>query len=246
MIALVRVNGEDHQKFAELLPYLPPPPALRWSGFLISAQIPVSELCAWAHEARKQRPRLPLGIVLHDLKALPEIAASGLHFSPIVLPRDLCGESVPLPVLRSFRSYCIESELTLKLAAEYRPPPSMHDTIAVLISVGSAGGSRSRAAKCLGVSVSTLERRLKSAALPTAHYLLRDIRVATVQMNKAGGMPLQLAVNAAGWSSIKAYEKVLQRVRRSRCAILSGPWGPDAGDGKGGCSDLIRGFLGQR
>jgi hypothetical protein len=87
MIGLVRLEPLAACAWVITLESLPPPPALKYSAFMIrcGGRIPVDAVINWFNDLRTQRPDVPIGAVLRagDASAF-SVLRNGIQFTPLI------------------------------------------------------------------------------------------------------------------------------------------------------------------
>ena len=207
MIATVGISVDTYG--AVVLAELPPPPALRFNGFLIasSAEQPLSTVLAWAKTMRGCRPAAPIW-VLHSKAGVAEvIAANALR----IRVAELGDDGAPA-LFDALREDCVEGRILRSWQARF--PGLDGDAVEILkavAAIGSHGGRSHSVSESLGLSISTIRRRLASSSLPRLGELLREARLRSVDERILLGLPRMLALMAAGWLGPKDYRKVSSR-----------------------------------
>lgn len=222
MVAVIGLSVSRLEQGVEALERLPRPPALRWSGFLVGPgqEIKLVDVASWAAEVRGRREYVPIGLVGHfcgpDFALLAALEVAGTRFGPVLnygLP--------PTPVLtslalRELRDQTIEAVIVEHWSRTYR---GVHTRCRPLLEAVAAHGVRGGRAYTLRISESTrrrlsektIRRRLTACGLPSLGSLLREARIMSVSLRRDRGASRRDAVRAAGWSSIKLFEKAAKR-----------------------------------
>lgn len=218
MIALLNLIPEAEQGAGvELLDSLPEPPALRWSGFLIRCgeHLAINEVIQWCSAVRLSRPALPIGIVAEpEPVVLRTIAASGVVLDPVLVPEDLPRGRVTSDVLNLIREASVEARVIELWIERYgiidtEELPTLYTLAAHAVRAGRIKSIKSS----IGCSIGTLTRRLRKVGYPPPGTLLREGRIASVQIRVDTGIEPRLAREAAGWYSAEMYARARRRFR---------------------------------
>lgn len=208
MLGIVGASVAKAPPHVEYLERLPDPPALRWSGFLVSVD-DSREFCSWLRRVREGRAFLPVGVILDASQAL-DLLRAALRVSPILHREDTVdGDTVGAAVC-SLLEHTIEMEIVTGWVAKW--PCAGTAELRALAAVGVQGRSRRAAAALLGVGIDVLERRLAAAGLPSARSLALAARLAAVDLRRRRGMGRSGAAAASSWT-VKAWEKAAARAR---------------------------------
>ena len=180
----------------------------------------------WALSIRKARPGVTIGL-LGDLTAeerslLGVLASLGLVFDPVLGSSAAPAGVVGADILTAMAAGGIVDTITEQWVRAWDvTDPQVVELLRRIASHGVRGGRAYRISAHLGraagsrESERTIRRRLADAALPPLASLLRTARIESVELRMELGMRRGLAVRAAGWSSVKLYEKAVARLRVS-------------------------------
>src|SRR5690625_1814107 len=218
MIALLNLTPEPVQAAAvELLDSLPGPPALRWSGFLIRCgeHLTINEVIQWCSAVRRSRPALPIGIVAEpEPVVLRTIAASGVVLDPVLIADDLPGGRVASDAINIIRIATVEAKVVERWIQQYGIIDTEEFPTLYALAIHAVRGGRIKSIKnSFGYSIRTLTRRLRKIGYPPPGTLLREGRIASVQIRIDMGVEPRLAREAAGWDSAELVRRARRRFR---------------------------------
>lgn len=218
MIALVNLMPETTRATGvEPLDSLPEPPALRWSGFLIrcNESLTGEDVVQWSTAVRQRRPVIPVGIVARpDANVLRSIASSGLIFAPLLLPEDLPGGRVSSSILDDIRKSSVEARVVEHWLQRYGAIDAKELPVLYTLAAHAVRGGRIKSIRTsIDYSLATLARRLRKRGYPSPGVLLREGRIASVQIRFDAGVVPRLAREAAGWYSAEMYSRARKQFR---------------------------------
>lgn len=219
MIAVVGLLCPSSEVGVESLGALPPAPALRWDGFLLSSTIPLAEMVVWCASVRDVRPEVPIGLAG---PASPEFVALidslrclGLGLEPLALDSDYSG-TASSSTIEEVRIRTVEATVRAEWLGEWGVlAPDVTQILSALCAVGvRGGGTKSVRVTISGGSVmseSSIRRRLREAGLPGPGQLLWRARHRAVTIRASLGMTEDVAILASGYSSVRAWKRACSR-----------------------------------
>jgi hypothetical protein len=215
MIGLVRLEPLAACAWVITLESLPPPPALKYSAFMIrcGGRIPVDAVINWFNDLRTQRPDVPIGAVLRagDASAF-SVLRNGIQFTPLIAEHELVNGRVPPDVLETVWDHAIEGRILAVWRTRWNlDHPETEALAAAVAAVGIAGGGIKTLIRTLRCPETTLYRRFAGAHLPCPGELLRIARFESVDARIGLGMTEETAAAGAGWSDLRMYHQAKRR-----------------------------------
>jgi AraC-like DNA-binding protein len=219
MIAFVRLRAPqlDSAGTAELL-RLPALPALRYSGLILrcSRDPELRRGLEWYASVRAARPLFTFGLVAPSDLCMAPLATFTHPIIAVAKPDELIDGCVPLRMLDALRRDSIEALILQELIDERGEEILREkDLLTALIYRAINGGTLARVARDLGISRSTLRRRVRALGWRAAH-LRNHIRLCAYEIRIAGGASSGGALLAGGWTDPEARRKCYRRSVRER------------------------------
>lgn len=215
MNALVGLEPASVAPWTVTLEMLPPPPALKYSGFLIryDGHIPIEAVIDWVRRVQVERPHVPIALVNTGPPPALWPLNQGLQFTHVIKAQKFDGSRVPLDILECIRDHAVEGRLLAMWSAQWNLESAEADALAKAVAaVGARGGRLAALGRVLGCSRASLYRHCENAGLPPPGTFLAIARVDAVKIRVELGTRPAVARAAAGWFSATAYRKAHSRL----------------------------------
>ena len=207
---------------AQNLAALPDPPGYAYAGFLIALERvdQVEGVTTWAEAMRDARPGIPIGIVVADQRSTRlAVLKARVRWTLVVGREEFSGSAPPAELIWPLLSQTLPFLIVEAWVQVYGEAGDEEALLKALAEVSAGGHGVGTALRRLGLSRSSLHRRLTRLGFPPAGSLLRQGRVAAYDLRVARGMPPRDAMYLCGWSSAGARDKVIRRVGADRLDV---------------------------
>lgn len=200
----------------------PPPPAVDFGAMLFNVRTwsDAEAAVAFAREIRRVRPAFALGVVVGAGRATAlRLLQSNVSWDAVLGAEDFMGGFPPKDRLQPLLAETVGVRIVQLWQNRYGAAPFGQEVLERLAELAASGRGVDGAAAELGMSRATLHRWLKGSGYPAAGVLLRQGRVAAVDIRVRRGVPPDGALRLSGWSSRSAMRKVRGTLGANRLEI---------------------------
>jgi hypothetical protein len=207
---------------AQNLAALPDPPGYAYAGFLIALERvdQVESVTTWAEAMRDVRPGIPIGIMVADQRSTRlAILKARVRWTLVVGREEFSGSPPPAELIRPLLSQTLPFLIVEAWVQMYGEAGGEEGLLQELAEMSAGGHGVGTAVRRLGLSRSSLQRRLKALDYPSPGHLLRQGRVAAYDLRVARGMSRSEAMRLGRWVSPAARDKVTRRLGADRLEV---------------------------
>lgn len=201
---------------------LPVPPATGLSAFVLRVDDIASAdyVLEWAPTLRMARPDAPLGLVPGPAPSVRRrLLEASFPWSLCVPTEMFAGAFPPDSLLEPLLRDALPRRVLLAWERAFGPAGRERRTLLSMAHWAGEGRGAASVARRLGISRRTLNRLCESIGYPPPGTLLRIGRALSYDLRRAMGLGAREASSLGGWSSKRAADKFLRRVRRSGFGI---------------------------